>query len=140
MTSTTSEKSDQEREFWLAYRRRPWEEPGIVVRASWLPGSIGDVLSMVRNLSREAAIEVIGRTGIGSGLFRIDAGREIQLDVVARMRASGTFGNGVVLRAPAPLKTREWVWGPATASASVAAALKRELDPRGLLGAGRGPL
>jgi glycolate oxidase FAD binding subunit len=131
---------DQEREFWLAYRRRPWEEPGIVVRASWLPGSIGDVLSMVRNLSREAAIEVIGRTGIGSGLFRIDAGREIQLDVVARMRASGTFGNVVVLRAPAPLKTREWVWGPATASASVAAALKRELDPRGLLGAGRGPL
>ena len=55
------------------------------------------------------------------------------------MRASGVFGNVVVLRAPAELKSREWVWG-SPAGASLTAALKRELDPGGLLGAGRGPL
>ena len=49
------------------------------------------------------------------------------------------FGNVVVLRAPADLKTRDWVWG-APAAASLTTALKSELDPGGLLGAGRGPL
>ena len=130
---------DKEQELWAAYRRRPWEEPGIIVRASWLPGNIAELLSVVRTLSADASLDVTGRIGTGSGLLRIDAGRATQLDVVARMRASGVFGNVVVLRAPADLKSREWVWGP-PAGAALTAALKRELDPRGLLGAGRGPL
>ena len=130
---------DKERELWLAYHRRPWEEPGIIVRASWLPGNIAELLSMIRTLSAEASLDVTGRIGTGSGLFRIDARRETQVDVVARMRASEVFGNVVVLRAPAELKSREWVWG-SPAGAALTTALKRELDPRGLLGAGRGPL
>ena len=128
-----------EQEFWRVYARRPWEEPGIVVRASWLPGNLAEMLSMVRALSAEASLEITGRLAIGAGLFRIDARREAQLDVVAKMRASGVFGNVVVLRAPADLKTRDWVWG-APAAASLTTALKSELDPGGLLGAGRGPL
>ena len=71
---------------------------------------------MVRALSADASIDD-GQARSGSGLFRIDARREAQVDVVARMRASGVFGNVVVLRAPAELKSREWVWGsPAGAS------------------------
>ena len=130
---------DDEREFWGGYGRRPWEEPGIVVRASWLPANLADMLSAVRALSGDASLDLIGRLATGSGLFRIDARREAQLDVVSGMRASGVFGNVVVLRAPADLKTRDWVWGT-PAAASLTAALKRELDPGGLLGAGRGPL
>jgi len=131
---------DKERELWLAYHRRPWEDPGIIVRASWLPGNIAELLSEVRTLSAEASLEVTGRIGTGSGLFRIDARREAQVDVVARMRASQVFGNVVVLRAPAELKSREWVWGPPGSGSSITSAVKRELDPHGLLGAGRGPL
>jgi glycolate oxidase FAD binding subunit len=130
---------DDEQQFWRGYGRRPWEEPGIVVRASWLPGNLAEMLSAVRGLSAEAALEVTGRLATGAGLFRIDARREAQLEVVSRMRASGIFGNVVVLRAPADLKTRDWVWGTPGA-ASLTAALKRELDPGGLLGAERGPL
>jgi hypothetical protein len=130
---------DDEQEFWRGYGRRPWAEPGTIVRASWLPGNLAEMLSAVRALSAEASLEVTGRLAAGSGLFRIDARREAQLDVIARMRSSGVFGNVVVLRAPSDLKTRDWVWGTPGA-ASVAAALKRELDPAGLLGAGRGPL
>jgi hypothetical protein len=130
---------DDEQEFWRGYARRPWEEPGIIVRASWLPGNLSEMLSAVRAFSTDAALEVTGRVATGSGLFRIDARREVQLDIVSRMRASGVFGNVVVLRAPADLKTRDWVWGT-PAAASLTAALKRELDPGGLLGAGRGPL
>jgi glycolate oxidase FAD binding subunit len=130
---------DDEQQFWRVYGRRPWEEPGIIIRASWLPGNLAEVLSMVRALSAEASLEVTGRLATGSGLFRIDARREAQLDVVSRMRTSGVFGNVIVLRAPTDLKTRDWVWGPPGA-ASLTAALKSELDPGGLLGAGRGPL
>jgi glycolate oxidase FAD binding subunit len=130
---------DGEQEFWRVYGRRPWEGPGIIVRASWLPGNLAAMLASVRALSAEASLEITGRLATGSGLFRIDANREAQLDVVARMRASEVFGNVVVLRAPADLKSRDWVWGRPGA-ASVTAALKRELDPGGLLGAGRGPL
>jgi hypothetical protein len=131
---------DEELEFWRGYGRRPWQEPGIIVRAGWLPGNLGEMLSAVQALSADASLEVTGRLAIGSGLFRIDARREAQLDVVSQMRASGVFGNVVVLRAPAELRTRDWVWGPPGAAASVVSTLKRELDPGGLLGAGRGPL
>ena len=130
---------DNEQDYWRQYGRRPWEEPGIIVRASWLPGNLAAMLATVRALSAEASLEITGRLATGSGLFRIDANREAQLDVVARMRASEVFGNVVVLRAPADLKSRALVWGTPGAT-SVAAALKRELDPGGLLGAGRGPL
>ena len=130
---------DGEQAFWRAYGTRPWGEPGIIVRASWLPGNLAQMLSAVRGLSGEAALEITGRIATGSGLFRIDARREAQLEVVARMRASEVFGNVVVLRAPADLRSREWVWGTPGA-ASLNAALKRELDPGGLLGARRGPL
>ena len=130
---------DNEQDYWRQYGRRPWEEPGIIVRASWLPGNLAAMLATVRALSAEASLEITGRLATGSGLFRIDANREAQLDVVAGMRASEVFGNVVVLRAPADLKSRALVWGTPGAT-SVAAALKRELDPGGLLGAGRGPL
>ena len=131
---------DDELECWRAYGRRPRQEPGLIIRASWLPGNLAEMLSAVQGLSADASLEVTGRLAIGSGLFRIDARREVQLDVVSRMRASGVFGNVVVLRAPADLRTRDWVWGSPGGAATVAAALKRELDPGGLLGAGRGPL
>jgi len=130
---------DREAELWRTYQRRPWEEPGIVVRASWLPGTIGDMLSVALKLSADAAVELVGRVGVGSGLFRIDGRREAQVAAVAAMRASAVLGNVVVLRAPAELKSREWVWGSAS-PAPLGAVVKRELDPHGLLGAGRGPL
>ena len=109
---------DKERDLWRAHGRRPWEEPGIIVRASWLPETSRNCCRWCARSPPTASIDVTGRLGTGSGLFRIDARREAQVDVVARMRASGVFGNVVVLRAPAELKSREWVWGsPAGAAA-----------------------
>jgi hypothetical protein len=130
---------DQEHELWTAYRRRPWQDPGIVVRASWLPGRIEEMLSMLRTLAGGLTVEMTGRIGVGAGLFRLEGRREAQVDAVARMRASQVFGNVVVLRAPIELKSRDWVWGPGPGN-SIGTALKQELDPHGVLGAGRGPL
>ena len=95
---------DKERDLWRAHAAA-WEEPGIIVRASWLPGNVAG-LGGARS-SADASIDVTAGRGLGSGLFRIDAGAQAQVDVVARMRASGVFGNVVVLRAPAELKSRE---------------------------------
>jgi hypothetical protein len=94
---------------------------------------------MAQPFSRDAALQFVGRVGVGAGLFRIDGSPEAQAEVVTRMRGSDIFGNVVVLRAPSELKTREWVWDSALAN-PIAAALKRELDPRGTLGAARGPI
>jgi glycolate oxidase FAD binding subunit len=130
---------DLEHEPWSGYRERPWQDPGIVVRASWLPARLRDMLTMVGTLARDATLEVVGRVGVGAGLFRIDGSRDAQVAIVARMRESNIFGNVVVLRAPSELGSREWVWGSALAN-PIAVALKRELDPHGILGAGRGPI
>ena len=130
---------DEEQRFWMGHGQRPWDQPGIVARASWLPGDVGSVISAVQAFSEGATVELVGRIGAGAGFIRIDGDRAAQLDVIARLRAAKTFGNVVVLRAPAELKSREWVWGAASAPA-LGAALKRELDPGAILGAGRGPL
>lgn len=130
---------DFEHEPWSGYRDRPWQDPGIVVRASWLPARLRDMLSMVGTLARDVTLEVVGRVGVGAGLFRIDGSRDAQVATVARMRESNICGNVVVLRAPAELRSREWVWGSALAN-PIAVALKRELDPHGILAAGRGPI
>jgi glycolate oxidase FAD binding subunit len=131
---------DEERELWEGWRSRPWAQPGLVVRASWLPGKIADMFAIVSALSERVTVEVIARIGVGSGLFRIEGSRKASLEAIGFMRAEpDVLGNVVVLRAPAELKSREWVWGTGSAN-PIAAALKRELDPHGILGAGRGPI
>jgi hypothetical protein len=46
----------------------------------------------------------------------------------------------VIAHAPAAVKRSTDVWGPAQSTAGVLAALKRTLDPAGVLNAGRGPI
>jgi hypothetical protein len=44
-----------------------------------------------------------------------------------------------VTRAPVEMKAADSVWPESRSTAALVAALKRELDPAGVLGAGRGP-
>jgi len=46
----------------------------------------------------------------------------------------------VIVRAPADVKTRVDVWGPASAAAPLLETIKAALDPAGILNAGRGPI
>jgi hypothetical protein len=82
---------------------------------------------------------MIGRLGTGAGLVRFDGDGTTHRPAVGRLRLSAVLGNVVVVRAPGELRTPELVWGPRR-NASMTSALKRELDPAGVLGAGRGPL
>jgi hypothetical protein len=85
------------------------------------------------------ALELIGRAALGAGLIRIDGDAGRQAAVVGQLRASDVFGNVVLMRASPELKALVDVWGPQP-NERLLASIKHALDPKGVLGAGRGPL
>lgn len=132
-----------ERDLWRVVNGAPWLSDGATVRLAWLPASLGEVLTLIDLLSREtgAQLTLAGRAAVGGGLLRVDGGRDAILTVVERLRARHDLvGNVVVLRAPADVKRVLDVWGPPGTSAPVLRAIKRALDPAGILNADRGPI
>ena len=66
------------------------------------------------------------------------AGAAAGYQKAVRLQQSDAVGNVVVARAPLALRTPALVWGPRPAL-RILQTLKSELDPAGILGAGRGP-
>jgi glycolate oxidase FAD binding subunit len=130
---------ESEREVWTAHARRLWEPPGTIIRAAWRPADMFRALTTLLDTSGSAGFELTGRLGVGAGHVRLDGDLADHPAAIARLRRSEVLGNIVVVRAPAELRTRELVWG-LRHNEPVTSALKRELDPAGVLGAGRGPL
>ena len=127
-------EGDAERALWHAHAIAIWEGAGAVVRASWLPANIAEILE------REPSVELVGRAAIGAGLIRIDGDVDAQARVIERLRASTVLGNVVIVRGDDELKARVDVWGGHGDRQPLFDALKRALDPHGVLNAGRGPL
>ena len=110
-----------------------------MVRCSWLPSRLVEVLALVRALRAECGVVFTGRIGAGSGLLRLTGGDSTVAAVIAQLRLdSSPVGHVVVLRGSRALRSQADVWG--TAPSAPAAALKAALDPAGILNAGRGPL
>jgi glycolate oxidase FAD binding subunit len=145
---------DAERATWHAHATQLWDEPGAIVRASWLPANITSGLRELERMdadlkacatgaggaTRAGGIAIIGRAAIGAGLIRIDADTASQASIVEQLRASRLFGNIVIVRGSAALKALVDVWGSQGDRAPLLASLKRAFDPNGVLNAGRGPL
>ena len=91
-------------------------------------------------LKASPSIEVIGRAGVGAGLIRIDADEPAQARIIGQLRETAAFGNVVIVRGSAVLKTLVDVWGPQGDRQSLFGSLKQAFDPNGVLNAGRGPL
>ena len=132
-------EGDAEREVWASQSRRPWSGAGAVVRLAWRPGDVRPMLAAAIDSAGAQGFELAGRLGAGSGLMRLAGPDRDQRPVIERLRASEALANVVVVRAPLELRTREFVWG-APLNAALMSGLKRELDPAGILGAGRGPV
>ena len=136
---TTALREGLEARAWSEQVALPWEGDATVVRCSWLPSRLGDVLALVRTLRTECGATFTGRVGTGSGLLRLAGGDDAVADAIVRLRLDASpVGHVVVLRGSRVLRSHVDVWG--TAPSAPAAALKRALDPTGILNAGRGPL
>ena len=136
---TTALREGQETRAWAEQVGLPWDDGAAVVRCSWLPAQLGDVLAMVRAMRAECGVTLAGRVAAGSGLLRISGSDTAVAAAIAQARLeTSPVGHVVLLRGSRVLRSRVDVWG--VAPSAPAAALKRALDPTGILNAGRGPL
>lgn len=141
--SVTRVTGDAEIALWREHGSRPWGGAGMVVRASWLPSALADVLAFIGELGRAGVrtTELVGRAAAGTGRLRIDADAPGQVAAVQSLRErSDLLGNVVVLRAAPDVKARVDVWGLPGDTLNLLRALKGAFDPVGVLNAGRGPV
>ena len=128
---------------WRDQARRLWDAPGMVVRVSWLPARLEQVIALVERIGAEpdTSIELAGRAGVGAGLVRVEADVAAQVRAVAALRArTDVIGHVVVLRADLAVKEQADVWGPPGDTAALMRAIKQALDPAAILNANRGPV
>ena len=109
-----------------------------MIRLAWRPSDLRRAMGELVRIAGAKGFELVGRLGVGAGLVRLEGDVEDQRDAVSQLQQSAAVGNLVVARAPLALRTPAFVWGPRPAS-QILHALKTELDPAGILGAGRGP-
>lgn len=132
---------ERESSLWAGQLRVPWMGTGAVVRMSWLPSRLFDVLSLVRDVHHTVGglVTLTGRA-LGTGFLRLEGDHQSHIAAIEQLRARTEVGNVVVLRASQDVKRRLDVWGEPNDSMNVARALKQTLDPAGILNAGRGPV
>lgn len=133
---------DPEQALWRRYRVRAAASAGTVVRMSWLPAALSDVLALVEEIGdSRGSLELVARAAVGTGLVRLDGGVDWQASTVERLRERTALLRHVTIQdAPPDVKAQVDAWGPAGPAAPVLSAIKRALDPAGILNAGRGPV
>lgn len=126
---------------WRRYVARSAASAGTIVRMNWLPAMLSQVLTLIEHFAgSNHTVELIARA-TGAGLLRIDGTVDWQVSVVEHLRVHADFVTHVTIRdGPPAVKQRVDAWGPPGASAKLASAIKRALDPVGILNAGRGPI
>lgn len=129
---------DAERDRWTVHAGKPWDAPGTVIRLAWRPSDLLTAMGELVRIAGAKGFELAGRLGAGSGWVRLGGDVEDQREAISRLQQSDAVGNVVVARAPLALRTPALVWGPRPAL-RILQTLKSELDPAGILGAGRGP-
>lgn len=132
-----------EDEQWRRQARAIWSEPGVIVRASWLPANLAGVVALLNEIAEHGvgSVELAGRAGVGAGMIRLDGGDAACVAAVGRLRAAArVIGHVVVVRADADVKAQLDVWGPPPDHVALLTSVKRAFDPAGILNAGRGPI
>jgi glycolate oxidase FAD binding subunit len=143
VTSSQIVDGDAERALWRDRVTRMWDEPGAIVRASWLPSEIAAVVGAVDVAAAQADCvppTLVGRAAVGAGLLRIDGDDAAQARAIDGLRRSRHLGNVVIVRGSPELKALVDVWGSMGDRQPLLESLKRAFDPNGVLNAGRGPL
>ena len=132
---------DQEAAIWRRYQGRGSASAGTVVRMNWLPAALPDVLTLFETLAHaNGRVELVARAAVGAGLVRIDGGIDWQASLVKRLRAADVVRHVTIVDAPPEVKQQVDAWGTLGAGGVIGTAIKRALDPAGILNAGRGPI
>ena len=132
---------DEEAAIWRRYQARASASAGTVVRMNWLPAALPDVLSLFETLAHpNGSVELVARAALGAGLIRVDGSIDWQASVIERLRAADVVRHVTIVDAPPAVKQQVDTWGPLGAAGNISAAIKRALDPAGILNAGRGPV
>ena len=132
--------ADAESTLWREQLALPWQGRA-TVRCSWPPAALAEVVSLMESSAQNLpGLVFVGRAGVGGGFVRLDGTVDALAAVIARLRGSSTLSHVALLGAPPELKQRIDVWGDPVPWSQPLDALKRSLDPGGILGAGRGPL
>jgi glycolate oxidase FAD binding subunit len=136
-------RGDTDAAFWQDYAGGIWSRRGAIVKASWLPACLSEVCGLVDQL-RGLGIgetEFTARAAVGTGLIRLEGDVGAQVAAIARLREPHQpTRHVVVVRAAAEVKARLDVWGTPSSAASVLRAVKKSLDPAGILNGQRGPV
>jgi len=133
---------EAETALWRRYQARAAASAGTIVRLSWLPALLPQVLALVDEIGdSNGTIELVARAAVGTGLVRLGGGIDWQASIVERLRARTEVVTHVTMQdAPPEVKALVDAWGPFSPAAPVLSAIKRALDPSGTLNAGRGPI
>ena len=131
---------DAETDLWRGQLTVPWQGSA-TVRCSWAPAALAEVVSLLESCAADlSGLVFAGRAAVGAGFVRLDGEVTAQAAAVARLRQSPALAHVVLLGATPELKGLVDVWGGRVPWSQPLDALKRALDPAGILGAGRGPL
>ena len=132
--------ADVESNVWREQLTLPWQGSA-TVRCSWAPAALAEVVSLLESCAEDLGdLQFAGRAGVGAGFVAFGGTVDAQAAAVTRMRRSSVLSHVVLLDAPPELKQRIDVWGDPVPWSQPLQALKRSLDPAGILGAGRGPM
>jgi glycolate oxidase FAD binding subunit len=133
---------DPEAALWRRYQGRAAASAGTVVRMAWLPAVLSQVLALVEEIGNSrGSIELVARAAVGTGLVRLDGSVDWQASTIERLRDRTDLVRHVTIQDASPeVKAQVDAWGPPDPAAPVLSAIKRALDPAGILNANRGPV
>jgi glycolate oxidase FAD binding subunit len=132
--------SDVAADLWRDQLTLPWQGSA-TVRCSWAPAAAADVASLVEACAGGVSgLLFVGRAAVGAGFLRLDGDVAAQAAAITRLRQSPALEHVVLLGGSPELKDMVDVWGGRVPWSQPLEAVKRALDPAGILGGGRGPL
>jgi glycolate oxidase FAD binding subunit len=139
---TETRLGEDDEALWRSHVSHQWGGPGTMLKVTWLPAKLQEVLAVVPELRGGGTrVELVGRAALGAGTLRIEGSPDAQVDVVRKLRGRATvFDQVTVLTAGPQVKAAVDVWGDVGETAPLMAAVKRAFDPAGIMNAGRGPV
>jgi glycolate oxidase FAD binding subunit len=141
--SSTEFLEGDDRPFWRERATEGRLDRRTHIRASWLPDALPAVLTLLVQAAKDTGVEMSchARATVGAGDIFVAGEPASRMSAVARLRErTDLCGHVVVAHAGADVTNPVDAWGAPLPSAIIAGALKRTLDPAGVLNAGRGPI